>query len=111
MYFNNSSVTFLRNAADTASEAARADRPLGYPVLGIGWAISIKKTSSNIYFQGATQVEFISNTARNGGAIYVAGTIDFECSSVTFRGNVATSSGGAIFVSKEDFYGRTTLFR
>lgn len=91
--FTNSSVTFLRNRADlSAGRATTNPNPLG-----IGGAISIKQNSANISFQGTTEVDFTSNSARNGGAIYTGGTINFECASVIFSENVATSSGGAIY--------------
>jgi predicted outer membrane repeat protein len=95
LYFTNSSVTFLRNRADLSSGKATTNpNPTG-----IGGAISIKQNSTNIYFQGTTEVDFTSNSARNGGAIYTGGTINFECASVVFSGNVATSSGGAIYIN------------
>ncbi|MDR2251245.1 MAG: hypothetical protein LBD98_00135 [Endomicrobium sp.] len=95
LYFTNSSVTFLRNKADMIATHSATTNP---NPLGIGGAISIKRPSANIYFEGTSEVEFISNTARNGGAIYGAGTINFDCSSVLFSGNVASSSGGAIYM-------------
>jgi predicted outer membrane repeat protein len=95
LYFINSSVTFLRNRADLSS--GRATTNLN-PV-GVGGSISIKQNSASILFQGTMQVDFISNSARNGGVIYTGGTINFECASVVFSENVATSSGGAIYVS------------
>jgi predicted outer membrane repeat protein len=70
--------------------------------LGIGGAISIKQNSANILFQRTTEVAFTSNSARNGGAIYTGGIVSFECTSVVFSENVASSSGGAIFINKED---------
>ncbi|MDR0398356.1 MAG: hypothetical protein LBH33_00915 [Endomicrobium sp.] len=95
LYFINSSVTFLRNMADLSSGRATTNPN---PV-GVGGSISIKQKSASILFQGTTQVDFTSNSARNGGAIYTGGTINFECTSVVFSENVATSSGGAVYVT------------
>jgi predicted outer membrane repeat protein len=96
--FIDSKVTFIGNKADAASQEARRYGD----ILGIGGAISLKQTTANIYFQENTQVQFTSNTARNGGAIYGAGTIKFKCASTSFIDNTATSSGGAIFVANEN---------
>ncbi|MDR1244694.1 MAG: hypothetical protein LBJ98_01795, partial [Endomicrobium sp.] len=97
LYFTNSSVTFLRNRADLSSGKSTTNpNPTG-----IGGAISSKQKSANIYFQGTTEVDFTSNSARNGGAIYTGGTINFACSSAVFSENVASSSGGAIYVNKD----------
>ena len=97
LYFTNSSVTFLRNRADLSSGKVTTN----LNPTGIGGAISIKQNSTSILFQGTTEVDFTSNSARNGGAIYTGGIINFECASVVFSGNVATSSGGAIYVNKD----------
>jgi predicted outer membrane repeat protein len=98
LYFINSSITFLRNRADLLAGRYR----INPNPLGIGGAISIKQNSANIFFQGTTEVDFTSNSARNGGTIYSGGIVNFECASVVFSENVASSSGGAIFINKED---------
>ncbi|MDR2399118.1 MAG: autotransporter domain-containing protein [Endomicrobium sp.] len=94
--FRDSRVTFLRNQADFDDEGVYTR--VGSH-LGIGGAISLKQHSTSISFTNNTEVGFTSNGARNGGAIYGAGTIDFHCMAANFNSNVATSSGGAIFVA------------
>jgi predicted outer membrane repeat protein len=94
----DSTITFVGNVAGTDQNPNNNTNGRSDYVKGIGGAISVKKRTADITFKGTTQVEFISNTARAGGAIFGAGTIMFSCSSVTFRDNIA-STGGAICVS------------
>ena len=64
-----------------------------------GGAISLY--ASTLIIEQSTLVQFINNTAANGGAMYIDGVSFLNMSSptnVTFLGNTALLSGGAIYV-------------
>jgi predicted outer membrane repeat protein len=113
-FYGQSGTTFTFTAENSNISNSTASYDGGFIALGSGGYADFSATKLNassnaaqhggfMYLSGAGALfgdaNFINNTAEYGGAIYALdnSTINFTSSTVHFTGNIALSSGGAIY--------------